>query len=178
MSLKHRLPALALTLVLSVAVVWAAIDSRNKRASANNAGASWTEVLPNPDGTIDQADRAQVTKEYSGFTYSEPPVSSFDLTGLPLAGDWEPWVDILALPEFITLKRQECDGDGVWAAWLAGTSVTPRGSANCVVDVSLIRQEADNVATWARWSPGTTNKGSANLQIDIRAAFTDDFVPN
>lgn len=102
----------------------------------------------------------------------------FDLTGLPLAGDWEPWIDILKDPEFIALKQEECDGDGTWAAWLPGTDPTPRGSANCVVDEDLIRQEADGSAQWARWAPGVNIKNSGNLQIDIREALNADFVPN
>lgn len=104
--------------------------------------------------------------------------SSFVLTGLPLSGDWEPWYDVSLLNEFITIKQQECDGDAVWAKWRQGTSVTPRGSANCVVQESLIEQEANGSAVWARWAPGTTIKNSAMLQIDIRAALTADFVVN
>lgn len=101
---------------------------------------------------------------------------SFDFTGLPLS--WEPWVDVLVDPEFREIKRQECNGDGVWASWLPGTNPVPRGSANCQVDVALIRQEADNAAIWARWAPGTANRGSANLQLNVRSALSVDFMPN
>ena len=104
--------------------------------------------------------------------------SVFDLTGLPLSGDWEPYIDILALPEFIQIKLQECDGDGVWAQWRAGTSVSPRGTSNCQVASELVRQEANGSAVWARWAPGTTAKNSADLQLDVRAALNADFVPN
>lgn len=104
------------------------------------------------------------------------PVSSFDLTGLP--SGWEPYYDISVNQYFVTIKQQECDGDGNWAAWRAGTAVTPRGSSNCRVDEATVRQEADGAAVWARWAPGTTSRNSANLQINIRQALTDDFVPN
>ena len=115
---------------------------------------------------------------YAGDFYDEScsVSSSFDLTGLPVS--WEPWYDASLLNEFITIKQQECDGDAVWAKWRAGTSVTPRGSANCVVQENFIRQEADGSAVWARWAPNTTIRNSALLQIDIRAALTADFVVN
>ena len=32
--------------------------------------------------------------------------------------------------------RTECDNGAVWAHWRPGTAVTPRGSANIVVDAS------------------------------------------
>lgn len=44
-----------------------AIDSRRKRAGAG--GLHWMPSIPTPDGTIDAADRAQVTGVYPGFWY-------------------------------------------------------------------------------------------------------------
>jgi len=67
---------LVLLLLLLSAVALAAVDSRNKRGSANNAGEPWIDVNPNPDGTIGQADRAMLVGEYHGFAYSGAPVAT------------------------------------------------------------------------------------------------------
>jgi hypothetical protein len=102
----------------------------------------------------------------------EPIEPVWDLTGLPVT--WEPLVDVLNYSEFVAIKQQECDGDAVWAKWRAGTSNSPRGSSNCVVQTDIIRAEANGSAVWARWAPGTA-RNSANLQVNIRAALTADF---
>lgn len=44
-----------------------ALDTRNKRASAFGWGLACCLVLPNPDGTIDAADRQQVALCYAGI---------------------------------------------------------------------------------------------------------------
>lgn len=99
--------------------------------------------------------------------------ASWDLTGLP--SSWRTVADVLSNKYFVAIKQQECDGDGVWAKWRAGTEVTPRGSSNCVLQRDVIRAEADGAATWARWRPGT-NRNSSNLQLKVRSALTVDFV--
>ncbi len=109
-------------------------------------------------------------------TCTPPPGSAFDPTGLPFG--WEPFVDVLATREFLDIKRQECDGDAVWAIWRSGTSVTPRGTSNCRVTMDLIRQEANGSAVWARWAPGSVTRGSGDLQLNVRDAIDADFVPN
>lgn len=47
-----------------------AIDTRNERASAMNVASPWRGLLPNPDATIDQADRQQSTFMYAGILAS------------------------------------------------------------------------------------------------------------
>ena len=51
-----------------------AVDTRNKRASAISIGLPWRGLLPEPDGTIDQADRQQVALVYVGILAGEPVV--------------------------------------------------------------------------------------------------------
>jgi hypothetical protein len=99
---------------------------------------------------------------------------TWDLTGLPLS--WESVDKVDKDLDFIEIRLQECDGDGVWAKWRAGTDVTPRGTSNCVLQLSIIRAEANGGATWARWAPGTTSKNTANLQLDVRTALNADFL--
>jgi hypothetical protein len=98
---------------------------------------------------------------------------TWDLTGLPLS--WEPLVDVQKHSAFIVIRLQECDGNGDWAKWRAGTSIVPRGTSNCVLQRDIIRVEADTDAVWARWAPGTTSKNSANLQLDVRTALNANF---
>ena len=43
-----------------------AIDTRNERASILNYSLPWG-VYPNPDGTLDQADRQQIAALYPGI---------------------------------------------------------------------------------------------------------------
>lgn len=43
-----------------------AIDSKSKRFSMLNFGSISTDLLPNPDGTIDQGDRQHLLDLYSG----------------------------------------------------------------------------------------------------------------
>ena len=43
------------------------LDTRNKRASAINFNFPWSHVYPNPDGTINQADRQQTAYSYPGI---------------------------------------------------------------------------------------------------------------
>jgi hypothetical protein len=99
-----------------------------------------------------------------------------DVDGMPIG--WEPVIDLLRDRDFRLAMRAECDGDGIWAFWKAGTRVRPRGSANCSLKWSLIRQEANGSAVWARWAPGIGRRGSADLQLDARAALAADFVVN
>lgn len=58
-------------LVAICVIAWAAIDSAAKRASTLNH--SHGVVLPIPDGTIAEGDRAHLAMMYSGFDY-DPPV--------------------------------------------------------------------------------------------------------
>ena len=44
-----------------------AIDSAAKRASAHRAANRWARVLPIPDGTVAQADRAHLSDLYGGL---------------------------------------------------------------------------------------------------------------
>jgi hypothetical protein len=59
-------------LLFMAAPAFAAVDTRDKRASAANVGQS-VLTLPNPDGTISTADRAMLAGEYSGLAAGEPP---------------------------------------------------------------------------------------------------------
>jgi hypothetical protein len=45
-----------------------AIDTRDKRGSVINFDASARNVLPNPNGTIDQGDRQQLARKYRGIS--------------------------------------------------------------------------------------------------------------
>ena len=45
-----------------------AIDTKTKRLSIMNLGCPWRGLLPEPDGTIDQADRQQFLYLYGGIT--------------------------------------------------------------------------------------------------------------
>lgn len=49
-----------------------AIDTRNKRASCIGIDGVYRTVYPDPDGTIDQADRQQSAGKYSGIL-ADPP---------------------------------------------------------------------------------------------------------
>ena len=44
-----------------------AIDTRDKRSSAVNAGSPWRGLLPGPDGTLNQADRQHAGLFYRGI---------------------------------------------------------------------------------------------------------------
>lgn len=44
-----------------------AIDTATKRASVVNIGLPWTAALPQPDGSVDSADRATLANAYAGF---------------------------------------------------------------------------------------------------------------
>ncbi len=62
-------------LLLLAHVVSAAVDTRNKRASALNEGGPIVDVYPNPDATIDASDRAHIAGIYSGLDYESGPPS-------------------------------------------------------------------------------------------------------
>lgn len=47
-----------------------AIDTRNKRASAIGIDSIRPHVYPNPDGSLNQADRQQIAYKYSGILAS------------------------------------------------------------------------------------------------------------
>lgn len=72
-------------LTLACGVLFAAIDSRDKRTSAATSGDAWVDTYPNPDGTLDAANRAHIAGEYGGLVDAEPPEpgggfdSGFDL---------------------------------------------------------------------------------------------------
>ena len=51
-------------------------DTRNKRASAIGIDFPWQHTYPNPDGTINQADRQQTAYKYSGILASSLVVST------------------------------------------------------------------------------------------------------
>lgn len=57
-----------------------AIDTENKRASAF-AVDTMILILPAPDGSIGDADRAHVGGLYSGIATTEPEVEVFDYDG-------------------------------------------------------------------------------------------------
>ena len=48
-----------------------ALDTRNKRASAVGLALAWRLVLPNPDGSLIQADRQQAALCYAGIDADE-----------------------------------------------------------------------------------------------------------
>lgn len=64
---------LFLVLLLIAVSASAAVDTRDKRASAASVGTSYPDILPNPDSTIDAADRAHIAGEYSGLAAGGPP---------------------------------------------------------------------------------------------------------
>lgn len=49
-----------------------ALDTRNKRSSAINVSIPWRGQLPDPNGSINQADRQQVGLHYSGILAASP----------------------------------------------------------------------------------------------------------
>mgnify|MGYP001593995764 CR=1 FL=1 len=49
-----------------------AIDSALKRASALNVSSPWRNILPMPDGSINQDDRQTVALHYSGIAAGPP----------------------------------------------------------------------------------------------------------
>lgn len=51
-----------------------AVDTRNKRAAAQNSLLPWLLNFPAADGTIDQADAQQVQGVYPGILAGEPVV--------------------------------------------------------------------------------------------------------
>jgi hypothetical protein len=65
-----RRALVAFCLLLFAAMAIADVDTRDKRASAMNVGGT-DLVLPNPDGTISDADRAHLAGVYRGLT-AEP----------------------------------------------------------------------------------------------------------
>ena len=79
--------------LLVAGLAFGAVDTRDKRASALNVGGI-VQVMPDPDGTIDAADRLHIAGEYRGIAASPPPVggptstqgSKKGLFGLGLTG--------------------------------------------------------------------------------------------
>ena len=47
-----------------------ALDSKDKRGSAIGFDKAYMRILPNPDGTISQADRQMVGYKYSGIAFT------------------------------------------------------------------------------------------------------------
>lgn len=56
-----------------------ALDTALKRASALHGALPWRSILPIPDGTVHQADRATVGLHYSGFYDAGEETAEFDL---------------------------------------------------------------------------------------------------
>lgn len=65
----------AIVSLLLVGSALAAIDSRDDRAAAQNAG-SVALVLPNPDNSMTVTDRIHMAGEYPGLTVIEPPAQT------------------------------------------------------------------------------------------------------
>ncbi len=53
------------------------LDTRNKRASALGIDSPFLHVFPNPDGVLDQGDRQQIARAYSGVA-STPGSTNLD----------------------------------------------------------------------------------------------------
>jgi len=53
-----------------------AIDTRDKRASVINIAAGFIGILPLPDGTIDQQDRAVLARLYDGIVITSDVIVS------------------------------------------------------------------------------------------------------
>lgn len=77
MPVKQRIIVVVLLLLLAVATaVFAAVDTRDKRGGASSIGTAWVDVLPNPSGSIGDANRQQVAGEYPGILSDEPVIQS------------------------------------------------------------------------------------------------------
>ncbi len=100
--------------------------------------------------------------------------TAVDLGGIP--ADWHSIPNSLKDIQFRALMVLEADGAGVWASWRAGTDVSPRGSSNVRLNLSVIKQEADTNSTWARWAPGTQPGNTGNLQLNMIDALNAAFV--
>lgn len=72
------------------------IDTRNKRFSITHLLCPWRMTLPNPDGTLDQADRQQGQYLYAGLLWQElrvtdsPVVAESDGWGWIRGTRWDP----------------------------------------------------------------------------------------
>lgn len=80
----RKLVWIGVLLLVSV-LVFAAIDSRNKRGAASSVGTAWVDILPSPDGVVGAADRMMVAGEYQGITPDDPPEPGEPVPGYELA---------------------------------------------------------------------------------------------
>lgn len=62
------------------------LNTRSKRSSAIGIDLVVPHVWPNPDATLDQADRQQMAMKYSGILATGPSISSMRTSLLPLLG--------------------------------------------------------------------------------------------
>ena len=69
----RRLYSGSIVLALLASVAYAAIDDRDKRATAASQGPGLVEILPVADGAIDAGDRAQLIGVYA-VDGTPPPV--------------------------------------------------------------------------------------------------------
>lgn len=62
------------------------LDTRNKRGSAIGIDFPSVHVYPNPDGTIDQLDRQQISFKYAGIAADAPIVGGEVLQDFIMVG--------------------------------------------------------------------------------------------
>ena len=103
-----------------------AVDTRDKRMSMIGLGSPVPSVLPNPDGAIGAADRAQLLWLYSGISLVAPSAFVAAFTIRPTLQEIQSY--LAASGEFVTVELGEPEavarGDGLTAAiWVSGTRI-------------------------------------------------------